>query len=76
MTKRIYLIALVPGMVTQLTSGAILAHRFSFDEADPLADSVGGNNGVLQNGATTGGGNLVLAGLGTSTGGNHMAFSS
>jgi hypothetical protein len=76
MSKTIPLITLGSCLVTQLTSGAILAHRFSFDDSDPLADSVGGNNGVLQNGATTGGGSLILAGLGTSRGANHMAFSS
>jgi len=53
-------------------SAATLSHRYSFDT--DTTDSVGGNTGTLQNGATVGGGALQLTGLGSGTGGNHMGF--
>ena len=57
-------------------SAATLAHRYSFDAGSELVDSVGGNTGVLNNGATVSGGALQLTGAGTGTGGNHMGFTS
>ncbi len=53
-------------------SAATLSHRYSFDT--DTTDSVGGNTGTLQNGATVGSGALQLTGLGINTAGNHMGF--
>jgi len=63
---------LTSSLALGLAQGATLAHRYSFDS--DATDSVGGNDGTLQNGATVSGGNLVLAGTGVNTGGNHMGF--
>ncbi len=55
-------------------SAATLSHRYSFDT--DTTDSVGGNTGTLQNGATVSSGALQLTGLGTNINGNHMGFTS
>lgn len=52
--------------------GATLAHRYSFDGT--TADSVGGNTGVLLNGATVNSTHLVLPGTGTGAGAANMGF--
>ena len=57
-----------------VASAATLSHRYSFDT--DTTDSVGGNTGTLQNGATVSSGALQLTGLGTNTSGNHMGFTS
>ena len=59
-----------------LLPGATLAHRYSFNAADDTTDSVGGNNGVLLNGASVDGSHLVLPGTGTGAGAANMSFSS
>lgn len=53
-------------------SAATLSHRYSFDT--DTTDSVGGNTGTLQFGATVSGGALQLTGLGSSATANHMGF--
>jgi len=53
---------------------ATLAHRWSFD-LDPT-DSVGGNTGILEGGATITPGQLTLTGLGSSVDANRMTFTS
>lgn len=53
---------------------ATLANRWSFDT--DATDSVGGNNGILEGGATVESGNLVLSGLGTGIDANRMSFTS
>ncbi len=65
-------------LVAMLASSgaATLANRYSFDVGAELTDSVGGNTGILMNGATVSGGALQLPGTGTGTGGNHMTFTS
>ncbi len=63
---------LTTGVALGLAHGATISHRYSFDT--DTTDSVGGNTGVLNNGATVGGGALQLTGLGSSTAGNHMGF--
>lgn len=73
MKKTIYF-TLGSCLAASLAQGATLVHRYSFDVGSELVDSVGGNTGVLNNGATTGGGLLLLTGAGTGTGGNHMGF--
>lgn len=55
-------------------SAATLSHRYSFDT--DTTDSIGGNTGTLQNGATVSSGALQLTGLGTNINGNHMGFTS
>ena len=57
-----------------VASAATLSHRYSFDT--DTTDSVGGNTGTLQGGATVSSGALQLTGLGTNTSGNHMGFTS
>ncbi|MGC6467862.1 MAG: LamG-like jellyroll fold domain-containing protein [Akkermansiaceae bacterium] len=74
MKKNTHLLALGACLASHVATGATLAHRYSFDVGSELVDSVGGNTGVLNNGATTGGGSLILTGLGSSTGANHMGF--
>ena len=64
------LLAILP----TLLQGATLSHRWSFD--GNTNDSIGGNTGTLQNGATVSSGALQLTGLGTNTAGNHMGFTS
>ena len=64
------LLAILP----TLLQGATLSHRWSFD--GNTNDSIGGNTGTLQNGATVSSGALQLTGLGTNTSGNHMGFTS
>lgn len=54
--------------------GATLAHRWSF--TGNTTDSVGGNTGILQGGASVNSDRLVLPGNGTGTNGNRMSFSS
>ncbi|MDA7611875.1 LamG domain-containing protein, partial [bacterium] len=51
---------------------ATLSHRYSFD-AD-TTDSVGGNTGILEGGATISSGQLTLTGLGSSIDANRMTF--
>jgi hypothetical protein len=60
---------------------ATLVNRWSFDTDldgtlvnNMTVDSVGGNSGILQNGATVELGQLTLSGLGTGTAANLMAF--
>jgi hypothetical protein len=72
--KTLLLLTLASCGTTSLVNAATLANRWSFDT--DTTDSVGGNTGTLNNGATVSAGNLVLAGTGTSTGGNHMGFTS
>lgn len=52
--------------------GATLSHRWSF-ETD-TSDSVGGNTGILNLGATVSDGQLQLEGLGSGVDGNGMTF--
>ena len=54
------------------SQAATLAHRWSFD-LDPT-DSVGGNTGILEGGATITPGQMTLTGLGTSVDANRMSF--
>ena len=72
--KTLLFLTLASCGTTSLVNAATLANRWSFDT--DTTDSVGGNTGTLNNGATVSAGNLVLAGTGTSTGGNHMGFTS
>ena len=69
--KTLFLLTLASCMAA---SAATLSHRYSFDT--DTTDSVGGNTGTLQNGATVSSGALQLTGLGAGTGGNHMGFTS
>ncbi len=55
-------------------SAATLAHRYSFN--GDTADSVGGNNGVLLNGASVTSTHLTLPGTGTGAGAANMGFTS
>ncbi|MGC6467863.1 MAG: LamG-like jellyroll fold domain-containing protein [Akkermansiaceae bacterium] len=66
------LVLLIGFTLTFPLSAATLAHRWSFD-TDP-ADSVGGNTGILNDGATINDGQLQLTGLGSSTTANRMSF--
>ncbi|MDA0810830.1 MAG: hypothetical protein O3C21_00340 [Verrucomicrobia bacterium] len=52
---------------------ATLMHRYSFSGG--TEDSVGGNAGVLEGGATVGDSALILTGAGSSTSANRMEFS-
>lgn len=54
------------------THGATLSHRWSFDF--DTTDSVGGNTGVLEGGASITPGQLILTGLGSSADANRMTF--
>jgi hypothetical protein len=54
---------------------AILAHRYSFNTVDEAVDSVGGNDGVLLNGASVDGTHLILPGTGVGGGAANMGFS-
>ncbi len=67
-------VILTTGLAVGFAHAATIAHRYSFEPGSELVDSVGGNTGVLNNGATVSGGALQLAGLGTSTNANHMGF--
>lgn len=73
MKTKVYL-ALASCAAMQLGSAATISHRYSYNDGAELVDSVGGNTGTLQNGATVSGGALQMTGLGTNTGGNHMGF--
>ncbi|MDB4360086.1 PEP-CTERM sorting domain-containing protein [Akkermansiaceae bacterium] len=63
---------LTSAIVVGVANGATLAHRYSFDT--DTTDSVGGNTGVLEGGATVSSGKLSLTGLGASTAANRMTF--
>jgi hypothetical protein len=54
------------------SQSATISHRWSFDS--DTTDSVSGNTGSLQGGASIEGGQLILPGTGTSTAGNRMIF--
>ncbi|MEJ6579543.1 MAG: hypothetical protein QNL33_13910 [Akkermansiaceae bacterium] len=58
------------------TDAATLVNRWSFDTDSTVdtPDSVGGNTGLLQSGATVTSGQLTLTGLGTGIDGNRMSF--
>ena len=64
-----FILFLAPFLPAQ---GATLSHRYSFD-AD-TTDSVGGNTGILEGGATISSGQLTLTGLGSSIDANRMTF--
>lgn len=66
------------GAASFAAHAATISHRYSFNSDGNLTDSVGGNNGVLVNGATVvaASGGLVLPGIGTGPGASHMGFSS
>ena len=64
-----FILCLAPFLPTQ---GATLAHRYSFDT--DATDSVGGNTGILEGGATISSGQLSLTGLGSSIDANRMTF--
>ena len=64
-----FILFLAPFLPAQ---GATLSHRYSFD-AD-TTDSVGGNTGILEGGATISSGQLTLTDLGFSIDANRMTF--
>ena len=71
-------IPILPTLCLILTSAssleaATLAHRWSF--AGDTSDSVGGNSGVLQGGATVSASQLTLGGIGSGPTANGMTFS-
>lgn len=74
--KKITLLTLTSCLASGIGHSATLAHRYSYNDGAELVDSVGGNTGVLNGGATASGGQLILTGLGSGTGGNHMGFTS
>lgn len=70
---------LTPGLalavlISAPLSAATIAHRYSFNAVDDTTDSVGGNHGVLLNGATVDGTFLVLPGTGSGAGAANMGF--
>jgi hypothetical protein len=64
-----FILFLAPFLPAQ---GATLSHRYSFDT--DTTDSVGGNTGILEGGATISSGQLTLTGLGSSIDANRMTF--
>jgi len=69
MKSLLLILALIP-----LCHAATLAHRWSFD--NNTSDSVGGNSGILQGGASISTTQLILPGTGSSTNANRMSFTS
>jgi len=72
--KSSFLLTIAAFSAVTSAQAATLSHRYSFN--GNTADSVGGNNGVLFNGASVSGSELILPGTGTGAGAANMGFSS